>query len=103
MKKTFYKVLFAGTVVVLAACSKTPEACFTMDKDKANIKVNEEVHFSPTCSKEADSYRWDFGDGSSTGDSSPKHKYPNKGSYTVKLTASNKSNSAETTQVLVVY
>lgn len=102
MKKIFLKILTLSTIVIIGACSKTPESCFTIDKDKGNVKVNEEVHFSPTCSKEADSYKWDFGDGSTTGDASPKHKYPNTGSYIVKLTASNKSNSAESTQTIIV-
>lgn len=103
MKKTFFKILTIGTFAILAACSKTPESCFTVDKDKANIKVNEEVHFYSECSKDATGYKWDFGDGSLTGDASPKHKYSTKGTYTVKLTVDNDGNTAESTQTIIVY
>ncbi|MGI4020160.1 MAG: PKD domain-containing protein [Janthinobacterium lividum] len=41
-------------------------------------------------STNADSYLWDFGDGSTSTDVNPQHLYTKKGSFTVKLTATNK-------------
>lgn len=41
-------------------------------------------------STNADSYLWDFGDGGSSTDANPQHTYTTKGSFTVKLTATNK-------------
>lgn len=41
-------------------------------------------------STNADSYLWDFGDGSTSTQTNPQHTYTTKGSFTVKLTATNK-------------
>ena len=40
-------------------------------------------------STSAQSYSWDFGDGQTSNDKDPSHKYATKGVYTVKLTAEN--------------
>lgn len=42
-------------------------------------------------SANADSYLWDFGDGSTSTQTNPQHTYTTKGSFTVKLTATNKN------------
>ncbi len=102
MKKTFLNTLALGILLFLGACTATPEACFTADKDKGGLKTNEEIQFSPLCSKDADAYTWDFGDGTTSFEATTKHKYSVKGSYTVKLTASNKSKSGETSQIIVI-
>lgn len=44
------------------------------------------VHFTNT-SKDAADYKWDFGDGSTSSDKNPVHKYSGKGVYKVVLTA----------------
>jgi len=41
-------------------------------------------------SNNADSYLWDFGDGTTSTLTNPQHQYTKKGSFTVKLTATNK-------------
>ncbi len=46
------------------------------------------VNFSNT-SVSADSYTWDFGDGSSSNDENPTHIYGQSGNYTVSLVANN--------------
>ena len=88
-------------MLLIVSCSKTPEACFTVDKGKT-AKLNEEVQFDATCSIDADTYTWDFGDGSTGTGSSTKHKYPTASNYVVKLTASNTSKSATTSQSLTI-
>jgi PKD repeat protein len=49
-------------------------------------------------------YAWDFGDGSTSAEKSPKHTYDKEGSYTVKLTVQNSygSNTANKTNYIVV-
>lgn len=47
-------------------------------------------------STNADSYLWDFGDGSSSTAINPQHTYTTKGSFTVKLTATNKGACSNT-------
>lgn len=108
MKKIVLSVKVIGSFIILILftnCSKTPEACFTYDKGSTDIKVNEEVHFSASCSKNADTYEWNFGDGSASSTASGsdvKHKYTTAGTYTVKLAAKNNKKTTETSQSLLV-
>ena len=99
--KSVTKVLAISAVVFISSCAKTPEACFTTDKGKT-AKVNEEIQFSATCSKDADTYSWDFGDGATASGSPTKHKYPTAANYTIKLTVGNKSKSASNSQIVTI-
>ncbi len=47
-------------------------------------------------SNNADSYLWDFGDGTTSTLTNPQHQYTKKGSFTVKLTATNKGACSNT-------
>lgn len=47
-------------------------------------------------STNADSYLWDFGDGTTSTQTNPQHQYTTKGSFTVKLTATNKGACSNT-------
>ncbi|MEO5570680.1 MAG: PKD domain-containing protein [Bacteroidia bacterium] len=102
MKKTIVNLIaFLGVTILIASCTKTPEACFTVDKGKT-AKENEEIQYDASCSKDADSYFWDFGDGS-TGSGSPvKHKYPHTGNYVIMLTAHHSSKSATISQAVTI-
>lgn len=84
--------LFSAGIFFISGCTKTPSPCFSVDKG-GNAKVNEEVQFDASCSANATSYAWDFGDGSSTSGNSVKHKYSTAATYVVKLTATNKKKS----------
>ncbi len=66
-------------LATLNACKKEPEACFT--KDVLGYKVN----FDGTCSVNASTYSWDFGDGSSSSIATPQHTYATGGSHSVTL------------------
>ncbi len=92
--KNLILVLGIGLSMVFVSCTKTPEACFVTDKGSANMKVNEEIQFDASCSRDADSYSWSFGDGTTQSGYLTKHKYPNAGSYTVILTVNHSSKSA---------
>jgi len=48
--------------------------------------VNHEVRFANN-TQGATSYLWDFGDGQSSSDATPTHRYATTGTYTIKLTA----------------
>lgn len=99
--KNLIIVLFIGATA-LAGCTKTPTACFVTDKGSANTKVNEEIQFDASCSKDADSYNWDFGDGTTQAGSPTKHKYPTAGNYNVVLTANHSSKSATIFHVVTI-
>lgn len=60
-----------------------PEASFTSNIDSACAPM--EVHFI-NASNYADSYVWEFGDGTTSTDPEPVHTYTQPGYYTVKLT-----------------
>lgn len=93
-------VLCIGLALLAVSCTKDPQACFVIDKGSDNTKVNEEIQFDASCSKDADSYSWNFGDGASQVGYMTKHKYPNPGSYTVILTANHSSKSATMSKVV---
>lgn len=73
-----------------------------MDKSSLNTKVNEEIQFNAACSTDADAYSWEYGDGSGDNGAAVKHKYPQPGSYVVKLTAKNSSKSSSASKTVVV-
>ena len=89
-------------LLACGSCSKSPEACFVVDKSSLNTKVNEEIQFNAACSTDADSYVWEYGDGSGDTGAAVKHKYPQAGSYTVKLTAKNSSKTSAASKTVIV-
>jgi|GEM_PF-5714416 len=61
-----------------------------------NLVAPARITFTNT-SRNADSYRWDFGDGTTATSINPVKEYTRAGNYKVKLTAVGKNNSAEST------
>jgi len=61
------------------------------------------VNFTNTSSINATSWNWNFGDGNADTIQNPSHTYPNPGTYTVTLIASNGTVSDTTTSVINVY
>jgi PKD repeat protein len=90
-------IAFAMGLMLVTGCTKTPVPCFTADNG-TTTKINEEVQFDPSCSENSVSFFWEFGDGTTASGAPVKHKYENSGTYIVKLTATNKTKSASTTQ-----
>jgi PKD repeat protein len=65
--------------------SDPPEACFTVPSNL--VDQNEDVVFT-NCSKfQKGGYFWDFGDGLTTANTSPVHKFTSQGEFVVTLTA----------------
>ena len=103
-------ILFASTRVLLlsvavigfASCSKAPNACFTIEKGQPSSKLNDEVQVNAACSTDADSFVWEFGDGSSTTGATAKHKYNAVGTFTIKLIARNSNKQTSSTRDVVV-
>lgn len=76
-----------------------PEACFTYSP--SSIEAGQTVSFN-NCSSNADTYYWDFGDGTNSTAVSPSHVYNEAGSYNVTLTATGGGNSDSETKQLTV-
>ncbi len=77
-------IFFIASAVVISSCSKKPEAKFTAS-NKTPL-VDEVVSFTNSSTKSL-TYLWDFGDGNSSTEQSPKHLYDTEGTYKVTLTA----------------
>ncbi|HII80445.1 MAG TPA: DUF3344 domain-containing protein, partial [Methanosarcina sp.] len=72
-----------------------PVASFTSDASAGNIPFT--VRFTDTSTGKVSSWKWDFGDGSTSTDQNPIHTYVTEGSYKVTLTATGPGGSNTTT------
>lgn len=106
MKRVRIAIMAAASlllaVAVFTACEKEelPTAGFTYSP--MEIIQWDEVSFTNTSDK-ADSYSWDFGDGSvASTEESPTHQYTVPGTYTVTLTATNADGDKSVMQDLTV-
>jgi len=79
--------------------TQTPTSCFTLSASE--VKVGDVVQFT-NCSTNASSYAWDFGDGTSSTQTSPSHTYQAANTYTVILTAQNGSDYDEVSHQITV-
>ena len=82
------------TVVALGECGNSPgkvESIYIQDDPVALFTESEDglvVDFTST-STDADTYHWEFGDGSTSEQQNPSHQYSDQGDYTVKLRVEN--------------
>ena len=83
------------------SCTKQPDANFTCSNSICN--TGETISFTNN-SLDAESYEWDFGDGTSSTSTAPIHTYYNPGTYYVNLTAysKNRKKTATATSSIVV-
>ncbi len=92
LKRLFPAFLIA--LIAVAGCTKSPynlddlpptvKSFFTIVNTELNIE--EAIQFR-NASENADSYTWDFGDGTSSSEKEPTKTYTSPGNYTVKLKA----------------
>lgn len=82
-----------------ASCAVKPVANFTAPADK--IVAPAEVTFTNTSLK-ADTYAWDFGDGGTSSEVSPTHRYTHSGNFTVVLKATKGSKTVTRKQMIQV-
>lgn len=84
-------------LLILSHCSG-PRATFEAPE---RVRVLEYLTFNND-SRNAESYQWDFGDGTSSTDPNPRHRYFASGNYTVTLTASDAKGKTKTTTSKVI-
>jgi PKD repeat protein len=87
MKRIIY--LFLAMPLFLISCQKAPQASFSADP--ANPEVGQIVYFNND-SRNAESFEWDFGDGTSSSARNPTHIFTGTGPVVVKLSAFSKNN-----------
>lgn len=97
MKKLIFPLSIA--VLALSACGVKPVANFTMPAQK--VVAPAEVAFTNTSLK-AESYEWDFGDGATSMEASPKHTYKHSGNYAVTLKAKKGTKTVISKQMIQV-
>lgn len=96
MRHLFSLLLLA---VLFSQCA-APKPGFT--PARRSVTAAETVSFSNT-SEKASSYNWKFGDGGTSTEAEPSHRYFQSGDYTVTLTATDeKGKSKSTTQTINV-
>lgn len=95
-KHSFIVVLFFS--LGLASCA-APKAIFSVDNEKkvAPAKVGFENQ-----SENADRYEWDFGDGNTSTEEKPNHRYTSSGNYTVTLKAYKEKKAKSTTRSIQI-
>lgn len=86
-------LLLAG----LSSCG--PTARFLVETDERTAPT--EIRFNNE-SEKAESYRWDFGDGNTSTDENPRHRFTTSGNYDVSLTAIDGKKEKTTTQTLQI-
>ncbi len=81
--------------VTISLTDLTPTAKFTYSKNGLTVTfINSSTN--------AQSYKWEFGDGPTSTETNPSHTYTNYGTYSVKLTAINGSKTNSYTQSLTL-
>jgi PKD repeat protein len=111
--KHLFKRSFSHTVTLIAS---NDEFSTSVSKvvNFANGKVKSDFEYSPAdfiaysinfinYSDNSTSYKWDFGDGTTSIEKSPTHIYNTSGTYTVKLVASNENKSDYLVKTISVY
>lgn len=99
-------ILAATSLVVFSACEKdktppNPSASFEMTNNYMKAPID--VKLTNT-SQNASTYLWDFGDTTTSTETSPTHTYDKKGLYNIKLTVKNEDGkSTSSSSLLKVY
>jgi len=84
------------TIILLSSCAK-PVARFMLESD--DNRAPSKVVFKND-SEKAETYMWDFGDGNTSTEENPEHKYFLSGNYTVVLKAKKGKKESMTTQTI---
>jgi PKD repeat protein len=93
----FYLIL---GLQLMVACSKQPEASFTINWT-GSAHAPSKVYFYNS-SVNADEFSWDFGDGTTSSEKSPTYIFVHGGTYLVRLVATNGRKTDEYAQTVTI-
>lgn len=82
------------TMTVTIEPDPAPVACFEISQ--STIKVGDTLEIT-NCSEKAETYEWDFGDGTTSTEETPEHAYESPGNYTISLSVENDHGNDEMT------
>lgn len=94
-------VLFIIGIFLTQSCKTPPTADFSIDPAE-NPEAGDTIFFNNQ-SLEALSYKWDFGNGKSSEEDSPYTFYDTKGSYIIKLIATNEDGSDSIAEAITIF
>ena len=86
--------LYLLSILLFASCAR-PIADFTVQGDDRTAPAALEFENN---SQNAETYEWDFGDGNTSMEATPSHRYRSSGNYLVKLKAKKGNKSRKTEQ-----
>ncbi len=87
MKKICYYFLWFVCILYSCKIENVPNPCYTTN---FVTKVNTDIEFDASCSKNASQYEWNFGDGSAAiSGQKVVHQYAYTGTYKIVLTVRN--------------
>jgi uncharacterized repeat protein (TIGR01451 family)/fimbrial isopeptide formation D2 family protein len=89
----------SGTVVVRAA-TQAPDAAFSADR--VNLPPGGTVRFTDQSTGLIRTWQWDFGDGATSTERQPSHRYSTEGTYTVTLTVTGPGGSDQASTTITV-
>lgn len=93
------RILGAGLMMLIFTSCMKPMAKFTMSADHADAPAT--IQFQNK-SEKAESYVWDFGDGTQSKDSVATHHYTHSGKYDVTLSATKGKKTTTMTQPVII-
>lgn len=93
----FQSILGSLALLFLLMSCGGPKVAF---QAPMRVKAYDAVDFTNS-SVNAVSYKWDFGDGRSSTDAAPTHRFYKSGTYTVSLTATDAKGKSKTTSTIV--
>ncbi|MEN9414869.1 MAG: hypothetical protein RLZ62_1173 [Bacteroidota bacterium] len=91
---------FTFSAFILSVNAQKPLATFTVPTGKLVAPV--EVTFTSEAKKPVDSWLWDFGDGSTSTEANPVHRYTQSGNHQVSLTTKKGSKTTTIKQMIQV-
>lgn len=89
-------------ITVVGKYSPADPSIAAIDWTPITPNVNDVVTFNAKNAQNVTSYKWDFGDGQTSTQPNPTHKYTKAGTYTVKLTYGNFSTSKNISSTITV-
>jgi PKD repeat protein len=100
MKQKFFFYTGGILLIIFSACTKDlPTASYTHNSD--TYEEGDTIYFNSTSSN-ANNFRWDFGDGSTSTIENPWHVFDSTGSFDVSLKVTNDDGSDETTSTVII-
>ena len=101
MKKSLIFASLIAIVAIFASCEQKPAG--NAPKARFAYATDGLVVTFTNASKDAETYAWDFGDGSAiSAEENPVHTYTAAGTYTVKLTAKNAAGENSATETITL-